>query len=228
MSSVPRMKRFVVEGVYKTGHAEQELHTVFSPVRNVQAFLRRADVISQYEVTLKGFESAPALAGELRSILPGWDVQDWVQMNSHLFASLKLERFAMFTVLAFIVIVASFNIITTLTLMVLEKKKEIGILKAMGARNSQVGAVFLAQGLGIGLRGVAGGTALGLAICAFLKRYPIIQLPEVFYDRTLPVNFQPAVYLLIGVLALGIVLVACQYPSRRASKLPPLQGIRQS
>ena len=226
MSSVPRMKRFVVEGVYKSGLPEQELHTVFSPVKNVQAFLRKADVITQYEVTLKTFELAPALAGELRGILGDWEVKDWVQMNSHLFAALKLERFAMFTVLAFIVIVASFNIITTLTLMVLEKKREISILKAMGARNGQVAAIFLAEGLGIGLRGVVGGTAAGLALCAFLKRYEIIQLPEVFYDRTLPVSFQPGVYVLIGVLTLLIVLLACQYPSRRAARLAPLQGIR--
>jgi lipoprotein-releasing system permease protein len=147
-------------------------------------------------------------------------------MNSHLFASLRLERFAMFTVLAFIVIVASFNIITTLTLMVLEKKREIAILKAMGARNAQVAAIFLAEGLGIGLRGVIGGTLLGLGLCAFLQRYEVIQLPDVFYDRTLPVSFQPLVYCVIGVLTLLIVLLACQYPSRRAAKLAPLQGIR--
>lgn len=226
MSSVPRMKRFVVEGVYKSGLPEQELHTVFSPVKNVQAFLRRADVISQYEVTLKTFDLAPQIAPSLRVILSEWNVQDWVQMNSHLFASLKLERFAMFTVLAFIVIVASFNIITTLTLMVLEKKREIAILKAMGARSSQVAAIFLAEGLGIGLRGVMGGTLLGLGLCAFLQRYEVIQLPDVFYDRTLPVSFQPMVYGIIGVLTLVIVLLACQYPSRRAAKLPPLQGIR--
>lgn len=226
MSSVPRMKRFVVEGVYKSGLPEQELHTVFSPVKNVQSFLRRADVISQYEVTLKTFDLAPQLAPALRGILVDWDVQDWVQMNSHLFASLKLERFAMFTVLAFIVIVASFNIITTLTLMVLEKKREIAILKAMGARSSQVAAIFLAEGLGIGIRGVIGGTLLGLGLCAFLQRYEVIQLPDVFYDRTLPVSFQPVVYCIIGVLTLVIVLLACQYPSRRAAKLPPLQGIR--
>ena len=114
----------------------------------------------------------------------------------------------------------------TLTLMVLEKKREIAILKAMGARNSQVAAIFLAEGLGIGVRGVLGGTLLGLGLCAFLKRYEVIQLPEVFYDRTLPVNFQPGVYGLIGLLTLVIVLLACQYPTRRAAKLHPLQGIR--
>ncbi len=226
MGSVPRLKRFVVEGVYKSGMPEQELQVIFSAVKNVQSFLRRSEVVSQIEVTLKDFEGAPVLARELEGILSGWKVQDWVQMNSHLFASLKLERFAMFVVLAFIVVVASFNIVTTLTLMVLEKKREISILKAMGARDSQVAAIFLAEGLGIGVRGIVGGSILGVFLCFFLKRYELVQLPEVFYDRTLPVTFQPAVYLLIGLITLVIVLVACQYPCRRAARFAPLQGIR--
>jgi lipoprotein-releasing system permease protein len=226
LGSVPRLKRFVVEGVYRSGMPEQELQVVYSSVRNVQSFLKRADVMSQFEVTLKDFEVAPALARELEKMLPGWKVQDWVQMNSHLFASLKLERFAMFIVLAFIVIVASFNIVTTLTLIVLEKKREISILKAMGARDSQVAAIFLAEGLGIGLRGVIGGTVLGVALCIFLKRYELIQLPEVFYDRTLPVSYQPLMYLFIALITIFIVVLACQYPCRRAAKFAPLQGIR--
>ena len=132
----------------------------------------------------------------------------------------------MFVVLAFIVVVASFNIVTTLTLMVLEKKREISILKAMGARDSQVAAIFLAEGLGIGVRGVVGGGVLGLLLCAFLRRYEVIQLPEVFYDRTLPVSFQPLLYLGIAVLTLLIVVIACRYPCQRASQLSPIQGIR--
>ncbi len=226
LGSVPRLKRFVVEGVYKSGMPEQELQMVFTSMRNVQSFLRRAGVMSQFELTLKDFESAPSIARELERMLPGWKVQDWVQMNSHLFASLKLERLAMFVVLAFIVIVASFNIVTTLTLMVLEKKREISILKAMGARDSQVAAIFLAEGLGIGLRGVLGGGIVGVLLCVFLERYELIQLPDVFYDRTLPVSFQPLVYVLIGVVTLCIVIAACQYPCRRASRLSPIQGIR--
>ncbi|MEN9723724.1 MAG: LolC: lipoprotein-releasing system transrane protein, partial [Pseudomonadota bacterium] len=226
LGSVPRLKRFVVEGIYRSGMPEQELHVAFASMRAVQAFLRRNDVISQIELTLTDFERAPVIAERLAKWIPGWQVQDWVQMNSHLFASLRLERFAMFTVLAFIVVVASFNIVTTLTLMVLEKRREISILKTMGARHSQVAAIFLAEGLGIGLRGVLGGGLLGVGLCFLLKRYEFIELPDVFYDRTLPVSFQPAVYVLIGGVTLLIVLLACQYPCRRALKLTPLQGIR--
>ena len=132
----------------------------------------------------------------------------------------------MFVILAFIVVVASFNIVTTLTLMVLEKKREIAILKAMGARHGQVAAVFLSEGILIGGVGVFGGLLLAFFLCAVLRRYEFIQLPDIYYDRTLPVTFNLGYYVLVAVSAIVIVLAACLYPSRRAAKLNPLDGIR--
>jgi len=226
MSGVPRFKRFVIEGVYHIGMAEEELHTVFSKAEAAHSFLRKANVVSQWEVAVKDFDRAPAIANRLRSQLPTLKVQDWNQLNSHLFASLRLERVSMFTILAFIIVVASFNIVTTLTLMVLEKKKEISILKAMGARHGQVAAIFLAEGMLIGVFGIGGGVGLGLVICTLLKRYEFITLPDIYYDRTLPVTFNPACYGLVGICALVIVIAACLYPSKRAAKINPLDGIR--
>lgn len=223
---VPRLKRYVIEGVYHSGLPEQELHTVFATDGAVRAFLRKAHVISQWEVSVKHFEEAGAVANRIRALLPQFKVQDWVQLNSHLFASLRLERLSMFIILAIIIIVASFNIVTTLTLMVLEKKKEISIMKAMGARNGQVAAIFLAEGLLIGTLGVGGGALLGWVVCTLLKRYEFITLPDIYYDRTLPVTFDARYYLLVSGCALVIVLAACLYPSRRAAKLNPLDGIR--
>jgi lipoprotein-releasing system permease protein len=147
-------------------------------------------------------------------------------MNSHLFASLRLERIAMFVILAFIIVVASFNIVTTLTLMVLEKKREIAILKAMGARHGQVAAIFLSEGILIGVLGIGGGVGLGLFLCSILKRYEFITLPDIYYDRTLPVTFNGWYYVGVAVCALLIVVGACLYPSRRAARLNPLDGIR--
>ena len=226
LSQVPRMKRFAVEGIYHSGLPEQELHTVFAQEGSVRSFLRRADVLSQWEITVKDFEQAPSIAEEIRPKLTGFRVQDWIQLNSHLFFSLKLERVAMFVILAFIIVVASFNIITTLTLMVLEKKREISIMKAMGARNNQVAAIFLAEGIFIGVLGVSGGVALGWIICSILRRYQFIKLPDIYYDQTLPVTFDPLYYVLVVVSALLIVFAACLYPSRRAAKINPLEGIR--
>lgn len=226
LEAVPRLKRYVVQAIYKGGTPEQELHTVFATEGAVRSFLRKADILSSWEVTVKDFDRAPQIADELRKLAPNLKIQDWIQLNSHLFASLRLERFAMSVILAFIIVVASFNIVTTLTLMVLEKRKEISILKTMGARNDHVAAMFLSEGLLIGGLGVGGGLVLAFTICCLLRRYEFISLPDIYYDRTLPVTFQPLYYFGVAGCAVLIVLIACLYPSRRAAHLNPLDGIR--
>ncbi|MCM2321793.1 MAG: ABC transporter permease [Oligoflexia bacterium] len=226
VEGVPRLKRYVVEGIYHSGLPEQEAHTAFAMEGAVRSFLRRADAVSQWEITVRDFEKAPGVGERLRAQLPAFKVQDWVQLNSHLFASLRLERIAMAVILAFIVVVASFNIVTTLTLMVLEKKREISILKAMGARHGEVGAIFLSEGMLIGGVGIVSGTVLGFVLCSILRRYEFIQLPDIYYDRTLPVTFNGWYYLGVAVIAFVIVIAACLYPSRRAARLNPLDGIR--
>jgi lipoprotein-releasing system permease protein len=226
MDAIPRMRKYAIEGIYRSGIPEQELYTIFTMDRTVRSFLRRQDAVSQWEVTLKDFDGAPAFANSIRPKLAAFRVQDWTQLNASLFSSLKLERISMFVFLAFIIIVASFNIVTTLTLMVLEKKREISIMKAMGARHGQVAAIFLAEGVLIGVVGTFIGLALGLVICLLLKRYEFIELPKIYYDTTLPVTFNGMYYVVIGASALVIVLAACLYPSRRAAELNPLDGIR--
>jgi lipoprotein-releasing system permease protein len=226
LEGVPRLKKFVVEGIYHSGLPEQELHTAFTTEGAVRSFLKRSNVVSQWEIAVKDFDRAPDVAARVRAIAPQLKVQDWMQLNSHLFASLRLERFSMFVILAFIIVVASFNIVTTLTLMILEKKREISILKAMGARHGQVAAIFLAEGVLIGGLGVGGGALLGFIICIVLKRYEFISLPDIYYDRTLPVTFEPKYYFLVSICAVIIVLSACLYPSKRAAKINPLDGIR--
>jgi lipoprotein-releasing system permease protein len=226
MSSVPRLKRYVVEGVYHSGLPDEELHTVFASQGAVESFLRKGNLVSQWEIAVKDFDQAPKIADEIRALAPGFRVRDWIQLNSDLFWSLRLERISMFVILAFIVVVASFNIVTTLTLMVLEKKREISILRAMGARQGEVAAIFLAEGILIGGIGVLGGVVTGFGLCLILRRYDVIELPDVFYDRTLPVTFDARYYIGIAICALVIVLVACLYPSRRAARLDPLEGIR--
>lgn len=226
MASVPRTKVFLVGGLYASGIPEQELHIAFAPRLGVEAFLRRAVSVSQWEVRVKRFEDAPKLAGEVERLSTTLRVRDWMRLNAHLFASLKLERIAMFVILAFIVVVASFNIVTTLTLMVLEKKREIAMLSAMGATAREISRIFFAEGVFIGLVGVVGGVLGGVAVCLALRRYEFITLPDIYYDRTLPVTFSPLYYIGVASAALVIVLLACIYPSRRAAGISPLEGLR--
>ena len=226
LSSVPRVKKFIIEAIYRSGYVDQELHTVFTPIQNVKSFLRIQDGISAWELTLNDPEVASDLSKTLKRELAGYKIQDWIEMNGHLFASLKLERLSMFIILVFIVIVASFNIVSILSLLVLEKKKEISILKSLGAENADVAAIFLSQGLLIGGFGVLMGLGLGGVLCLILRRYEIIELPDIYYDRTLPVTFNPSYYFWVSVSAFAIVIIASLYPSQKAGKLTPMEGIR--
>ncbi len=223
---IPRVKPFVIEGIYRSGIPEQELHTVFASQSSVWSFLRQAQVANQWEVALSHFDEAPALSEFLRPKAAPFRVQDWTELNAHLFSSLKLERISMFVILAFIVVVASFNMVTTLTLMVTEKRREISILRAMGASRAEISGVFLAEGLMVGLAGMAAGLSGGYVLCIFLSRYELIRLPEIYYDRTLPVAFEPLYYALIATSAMLIVLIACYYPSKRASQLDLIEGLK--
>jgi lipoprotein-releasing system permease protein len=226
LEGIPHFKKFQIGGIYETGLAEQELHVVFAEERMVESFLRRSGVVSHWEIKLKKFDRAHEIALVLQKMFPEFQIRDWMQLNSHLFASLRTERLCMFLLLTFIVIVASFNIVTTLTLMVFEKKKEIAILKIMGTRNKEVASIFLSEGIFIGSSGIVIGVLFASLVCFFLKRSSFISLPDIFYDRTLPVTFNPWYYVLVPLCTMLIILCTCQYPSKRAFQLKPLEGIR--
>ncbi|MGE4233348.1 MAG: FtsX-like permease family protein [Bacteriovoracia bacterium] len=224
---VPRVKRFVVAAIYKTGVPDQELHVVFTGVKNVESFLRREGILSHYEVMVKNVDQAPRISSLLKQKLgPGFLIRSWQELNAHLFGSLKLERITMFCILVFIIIVASFNIVSTLMMMVIEKKKSLSILRAIGATPKQISLIFLWQGIAIGLVGLVLGSVFGFGICLFLDRYPIIELPDFFYDRSLPVDFNPWVILAIAAVSLTIVTISAIYPSKKASRLTPIEGLR--
>ena len=228
LASLPRLKRFVVEGVYSTGLPDQELGSIYVQIPQAESFLRRRHFVTHWEVTLKDFESARSVRDELRPLDAGFRVQDWGDLNASLFASLRLERVAMAVGLIAVIIVASFNIVTTLTLMVMEKKKEIAILKTMGAQSSEVAAIFFAEGLWIAFFGIVMGLLLALGASEVLQSTTLFELPDIYYDRSLPVVFDSMTYLGTSLLTLFVVLVACMYPGYRAAKLAPLEGMRWS
>lgn len=226
--AVPRVKRFVVEGVYKTGIPEQEMHVAFAATADIESFLRQDGVLNAIEVRVAKLEEAPIAAEAIKRRLgAAFLVRPWQELNAHLFQSLKLERTVMFCILIFIVIVASFNIVSTLTMMVLEKKRSLSILRAMGATRRQISAIFIWEGLAIGIFGVSGGVSLGLLVCWGLMRYPIIELPDYFYDRTLPVIIHPESIAIVALTTLFVVLLGAFLPARKASYLTPIQGIRE-
>jgi lipoprotein-releasing system permease protein len=226
-NNIPRVKRFVVEGVYHFGVPEQESHVAFTSLTNVESFLRRKGVVSEIEVALKDSAGSPDFVARFLPGLTDLRVRDWNELNANLFASMRLERLAMFLILLFTVIISSLNIVSTLTLLVQEKIKEISILKAMGATPKNIRGIFIWKGVLIGGSGVLIGGLGGFLICIVLKKFPFISLPDVYYDRTLPVSFDPVYFVGVPLISFVIVCVASYYPAKGASKLTPLEGIRE-
>ncbi len=229
LGMAPRMKTFVVEGIYKSGVPEQELHVGFSPVHDVESFIRKAGVATHYEGLVARLEDAPEAATAVAARFgASYRVRSWQQLNEHLFASLQLERAAMFCMVGFIVLVAAFNILSMLAMTVLEKKKGVSILRAMGATQEQVRRIFLWESLTIGTLGASLGATLGCVVCWVLRKYPLIELPDYYYDRTLPVLVQPVTVAGIVIAAISIVLLGGMVPARKAMAVTPLEGIHSS
>jgi lipoprotein-releasing system permease protein len=225
-SNIPRIKRFIVEGIYHFGVPEQEASVVFTHVSNMESFLRRKNAVSSVEITLKHARDSEGFVKKYEGQLPSLRTRDWNELNSNLFASMKLERIAMFLILLFTVMIASLNIVSTLSLMVQEKLMEIAIFETMGATRKNVSGIFVWKGFLIGGTGVVFGTGFALVVCVALKKFQFISLPEVYYDRTLPVNFDFAYFLGVPLISFAIVCLASYFPAKRASELTPLEGIR--
>jgi lipoprotein-releasing system permease protein len=227
LESVPRLRNFIVEGIFESGLPEKDLHVIYANISAVREFLKKPDQVNQVEISVKQFDESKAAGDRVRTLLgDDFSVKDWQQLNAHLFASLRLERITMFTILTMIILVASFNVVTSLKMTVIEKRKEIAILQAMGAKPKQIKDVFLIQGFVIGQIGTVIGVVLGLGICFILKTYTFIPLPDIFYDRSLPVVISPLFVAGVAVTALLIVVGAAYFPARSALKLKPLDGIR--
>jgi lipoprotein-releasing system permease protein len=154
-------------------------------------------------------------------------VSTWIETNQALFATLKLEKIAMFIILTLIVLIASFNIFATLTVKVVEKTKDIGVLKSLGFNSRKILSIFTLQGLFLGFIGTSCGTVLGLGLCFILKRYPFIRLPEeIFFTEYLPISVNPKDIFLVAAITVFISFISSLLPAARAAKLNICQALR--
>ena len=218
-----------VKGFFTTGMYEYDSNLVLTSVETVQSFLGWNDGrVSGIGVRLEQPMAAAQKKYELQKQLgyPYW-ILSWMDMNKNLFSALKLEKLVMFLILTLIVLVACFNVIATLLMMVGQKTKEIGILKSIGASRVSIRRIFTRAGLLIGLIGTVLGTAIGLGLCSALKKYQFVRLPaEVYYIDHLPVKLQLSDILLVVGAALLMSWAASLYPSRVASGLQPAEAVR--
>jgi lipoprotein-releasing system permease protein len=157
---------------------------------------------------------------------PGYEVRSWEELNKGLFMALKLEKIAMFVVLTFIALVASFSVVSTLLMLATEKGREIAILKSMGARDGAIMRIFFAEGLYIGLLGLALGLPLGIGTCLLLSHYGLPLNPDVYYIQKLPVVMRVGEIALISFAAVALCCLATVYPAYLASSMRPVEGLR--
>lgn len=225
---VPRVRRFVVAGWFESGMTEYDAALAYIKLSDAQRFFDLGHSVSAIEVRAAHIDSARAVRDRLRERLGSrYDVQDWVDNNRTLFAALQMEKTVYFLVLLLIILVAAFNIVAMLVLTVIEKRRDIAVLKSLGATSSDIARIFHYKGLVIGFVGTVLGSTVALMTGGALERYPLIPLPEnVFYVDALPVRMHWTHFLLVALTSLAICLLATIYPSRRAARLQPVEVLR--
>jgi lipoprotein-releasing system permease protein len=236
MGMVPRMKPFVVVGIFESGFYEYDSTLAYISLKTCQEFLNMGDLVTGIEIRVDDIYKADKIAKSIESKLgyPYWG-RNWMEMNKNLFSALRLEKRVMFIILSLIVLVAAFNIISALIMIVMEKNKDIAILKTMGATRTDIMKIFIFQGIVVGALGTILGCLAGLAVAfnleaisRFVERlFGFKILPgDVYYLSELPsqVNFGD-----VGIIVLGTMLIcflSTIYPSWRASRLDPAEALR--
>jgi lipoprotein-releasing system permease protein len=226
---VPRSKSFRVACILYSGFYEYDMKFAYIGLGEAQSFFRLKQNISGLELKFADVDAARGTGRRIVAALKGFPyrTKDWSELNRNLFSALKLEKLAMAIILAFIVLVACFNILSTLIMLVLEKTKEISILKSMGARDASVMKIFVLEGVTIGSIGTAIGLLMGLASCSFIERYGLRLDPDVYYIANLPVTAEPGQFGLVAATALCLAYLATLYPAIKASHLSPVDGLRE-
>jgi lipoprotein-releasing system permease protein len=228
LGMLPKMKKFRLAGIFEVGMFEYDSNLALIHIHEAQKFLGLGDEVIGIEVKTDDIYNSSVVAESIESLLgPPYYARDWMEMNRNLFSALKLEKLVMFIILTLIVLVASFNIISNLIMIVMEKAREIAIMKAMGATNSGIMSIFMIHGLIIGVVGTLIGLSGGYGICQLLKTYKFINLPaDVYYLSYLPVRMSLFDFVIVPAAAILISFMATVYPSWQAARMDPVEPLR--
>ncbi|MCS6915577.1 MAG: ABC transporter permease [Myxococcales bacterium] len=226
--ATPRSLEVRVAGVFAAGFDEYDRRLVYVDLARAQQLAGQGDVVTGVEMILRDADRARKVARELDSILGGapYRLLDWEELNHNLFTALALQKAVLGLVLFLIVVVAAFNIVASLTMMVIDKTREVAILKAMGMPSLSVAAVFRTAGMTIGLCGTALGIGMGLLVCAVVRRLGYLLDAKVYLIDRLPIRISVLEVCATAAVTLLICFAATLYPSLRAAALPPADGLR--
>ncbi len=227
---MPRMSKVKVAGHFRTGYYEYDSGLIYISLDDAQRLFDSQGSVNQIGVRVKDLNRAPEIADEIQALDNGvnfW-AKDWLRLNGNLFKALQTEKMIMFIILACMVVVAAFNIVSTLVMMVMEKQKEIGVLKSLGSSSFSVMKIFVYDGLLIGLIGGGLGFAAGLGVCWISAHYaiPIPGGGSIYYIDRLPVSVQGLDLGLIGAMDILTCFLAALYPALNAASLDPVEAIR--
>jgi len=224
----PIAKQFRVIAIFEAGFDQYDSKLVYTDLYEAQAFYDQGDSVTGVEMTVKDIDNAHVVATEIDHLLANglYHTMDWRELNHGLFTALSIQQFGMSLVLFLIIVVAGFTVVATLIMVVLEKKKEIAILKALGGRDGAILRIFLYQGGIIGTIGTLAGLAVGYIGCKALVLYGFPLDPKVYFISKLPVNLRPTEFIITGLAGIGVCLVATIFPALYAAHMRPADGLR--
>ena len=226
--SAPKTRKFVVTGIFYSGFDEYDRRLMYTTLAETQQLTELIDQVMGVELKVRDVDRAAEIADELAQELkePPYVIQDWYELNHNLFTALTLQKLALTIILTLIIVVATFNMVSALTMMVTDKTREIAILKSMGATSTSIARVFQVVGLGIGGLGTVVGLAIGITICHVVSSYGYRLDPKVYLIDRLPIIVQVREVLLVAGITMLISVVATLFPSAKASALRPVEGLR--
>jgi lipoprotein-releasing system permease protein len=224
----PITKQFIVSGIYDSENKEYDSKYAYIPLNDANDLFRAHDTYNGIDIRLNDINQSEEIKQHLISVLgKEFTVSTWYDLHSDFYSILKIERWTAFIILSLIIVVATFNILGSLTMTVIEKKRDIGILRAMGASSQTITKIFMFEGIAVGIIGMVAGTILGLGITLAQKYFEFYKISSSVYKiRALPVELSIIDFIAVPLAALFLCYVASLYPARRAAKLNPVESIR--
>jgi lipoprotein-releasing system permease protein len=229
MGFVPKVRSFLLSGVFRSGMYEYDAGMAFVDIEQAQEFFGLRDRVTALEIKVDDMYRAPEIAEEILSAVGGFPYRtnDWIGLNKNLFSWMQTEKRVMFVILTLIILIAAFNIASVQIMLVKVKRREIGVLKSMGASEASIRRLFVMEGVAIGAIGMVLGTLIGLVLCWLLERFEFIKLPaDIYFIDTLPVRVEVGDVLAIELAVLALSVVATLLPSWWASRFDPVEAIR--